>query len=634
MEKVTKNINYVPALLLLLEPRFEKDAWEWFNGAEPSDAMKERGINFSINSDTFALESIGIFAFLFGQQRHTFVLFIDEMEKIVSNTEKTKKDSFEALKKLIETVKATKSMLILCGLPDYYAALPRDTKQRIAYEIETEKIMLSEIEAYICNANEKVNKIKTSIPFSKKNLEDILDISNGNIRAIIRLLYHSGNWYIENNSEIDEKALCDILANAYGSFEHTGIRRVLAQIFISKGWLFEENKSIDNVLIDFWLPFLLTQKDSVENGIEIYIIQNVLSDEDFRKVNDRMSNKKTNCKICIVEGFINEHFYKSLSDENKYVLRYRMSEFNNLFVSVIEGEKAKCENSVKQNDFSILNEKIEQLSRYVKRAINDINENSLRKQEFYNFMRQFIDVKDDDFYVMPDKDSEFYLLINEIHKIINMCGDNRNVGSELGVLYFFKELSYILYYISEKPQKLLISIKNVNIYEVGRNISRVIELFSRNYGSMFNRLIDKFQFILHYLCYDYENREKILYRYRENDKDILLLDVVYDEDFFLTANRIKKISQNFCAELLIKRPEIIEQYDQLFASFYYFIYVIEPAIVRREVVEFDIEIIREYYDLLRKYFRSYKTHDNRESLGLLFENYERNLRRMINEREY
>ena len=630
MKEVTKDVKFVPALLLLSELRFEKEVWNWFNGSEPTEAMKERGVKFTIDNDIYALDAISVFAFLFGQQGHTFVLFIDEMEKIVSNTE-TQKEAFNALKKLIETVKATKSMLILCGLPDYYAALPKDTQQRIAHQIKTDEITLLEIEEYICNANEKVNNIKEYIPFSEKILEDIMEISNKNIRMIIRLLYHSSIWYIENNSEIDEKALYEILTSAYGSFNLNNLKKGLIQIFISKGWLYEERKSINNNekrRIDFWLPSVLTKKDSIDNGIEIYLIQNVLTKEEYKQINEKMSNDTNNCKICVVEGFINEHFYKCLSEENKHVLKYRMPEFSELFISIIEGEKAKCENSVKQNNSIVINEKIDRLSRIVRQAVNDINENSIRKQEFYYFMNKILDVKNEEFYIIPDKDSDFYLLISEIQRILDFYTKNRNEEYEIGSLYLIREFSYILYYISENTHKLQISIKNMNIIGMYTNFRICIDLFSRNCGSFFNGTIQKYLFVLDYMRYDYDFKEEILHHYQESD--LLLMDMIYDNDFYSISNRLKQISQSFCAELLAHMPEIIEKYDRLFTSFYYFMYVIEPAIIRRQVVDFDLEILREYYDLLYRYFE----YISRDSLSHLFQKYEDGLRGMIHEREY
>lgn len=630
--EVTKNKKFVNALLLLMETRFEKEVWDWFNGEEASKAMKERGVNFSIDDDSIALETIGIFAFLFGQNEHCFILFIDEMEKIISNTEKNKKGSFEALKNFIEMVKATKSMLILCGLPDYYVALPKDIQQRIGYEVKTKGITLKEIKEYVRNANEKVNRKKSYIPFCEKILENILDISSGNIRTIIRLLYHSGVWYSENNLELNEKALSEIVTNAYGTFDLTSIRRVLSQVFISNGWSYEEKKSYKQAVIDFWLPSILTKENTLDNGIEIYLIQNLLSEEEYKEISERINNNTNNCKIFVVEGFINDYYYKQLTEGGRHVFRYNMPEFKELFVSFIEGEKIRHENSVKQDRLSILNEKIERLSKIISSSIKNINENTIGKQEFYYFVRRLLDVKED-FYTIPDKDSECYLLINEIHKAINTFERTATNEHGMGVLYLYREFSYILYYLLEKPDKLPIYIKRVDVYSVTESIFMLTDHFSISCGTNFQKVLDNYQFILKYLCNsNYFNSERVVYRSNTSKTDIFLMDMIYSNDFFYASNKIKQISQIFCSELLAIRPEVINNYNTVFSYFYYFMYGIEPKIIRRETIDYDIEVVREYYDILMRYFTSYRHHNFGENIEKIFVNYEKGLRNMIYER--
>ncbi|MDE7334463.1 MAG: ATP-binding protein [Lachnospiraceae bacterium] len=630
LERVTKNVKFVPALLLLLDLGFKEDAWSWFNGDEPSVAMRERGVRFSINDDVSALESIGIFAFLFGQQGHTFVLFIDEVEKIVSSTERIGADSFEALKKLIETTKATKSMLILCGLPDHYAALPRDVQQRIAYQVKTEKIVLPEIEEYVRNANENVNNERNCNPFSISNLEDILNISNGNIRSAIRILYHSGNWYMKNKSVIDENAMREILTDTFGSFELSDIKKRLTQIFISKGWPYEENKAYGNTEIDFCLPSAYTKKEMLNNCIEIYLIQNILSEKDYDEICKRKGNEGNNCQIFIIEGFINKKYIEYLSHGNKYVLIYRVPEFRESLIALIEGEKTKCDERIKQSDYSAINEKIERLSKNLMKAINDLNKNFIGKKEFHYYMKSLLDLKKEEFYALPDKDSEFYLLVNEIHKVIEACNKYTSDKGEIGVLYLIKEFSYILYYVFEKPQELQICIKNVNEYEVYRNVHRLVTLFFQDFGAKLRKATSRYRLVLDYLCE--EDEEKATHFFNLNDKNTLLWNMVYEGDFFSISKQVRQVSQNFCAELLIKRPDIIVRYEELFISFYNLIYVTVPAVIGGEMVAVDMGILREYCDLLRKYFKGYWIEDSEQVLSKLFDGYIKELGRMMYER--
>lgn len=637
---ITRNVKFVPALLLLMMPQFEVEVWEWFNGGEPSEALKERGVNFSINSDMLALESIGVFAFLFAQQEHKFVLFIDEMEKIISNTEQTKTESFEALKKLFETVKVTKSMLILCGLQDYYEALPKDAQQRISYEVKTKSVSLMEIKKYISNANQNLNNITDCFPFSERTIENILDISNGNIRTIIRLLYHSCNWYIENEVEIDEKALCDILKNAYGTFDTSNVSMNLAQIIISKGWLFEENRVLmceeKTVTIDFWLPSILTQKNAVEKGIEIYIVQNVISENEYQHVFDNVCSKSNNCRLIIVEGFISEKYYNLLLKNVNRIMKYRASDFNELFISVIEGEMVKYEKELNQDNLLITNEKIEQLSRIVSRAFADINENFMGKQEFYYFMRSFVEDKNEVFYEVPSKESEFYLIINEIQKIIDNSINIKIVDrQEIGALYLIREITYIIYYMVEKPQKMRSKYTFESIYLGCRQLQLLVRKVIENGGRYFDKKFEKYQFLLEYLCRYFEPSETINYIHRKEELTDIQFENIYGNYNLLEAsNRIKQVSQNFCAFILVSKPEVINTYGNVFVDFYYFIYVAEPAIIKGGMSNYNLEILREYYDLIKRYMKSNKSFISKHSLSELFENYERGLRRIEYEREF
>lgn len=638
LEKVTQNIKFVPALLLLLESRFDKEVWEWFKGTEPTEAMKERGIKFSINDDAIALEAISVFAFLFGRQGHTFILFIDEMEKILSSTDRIKEKTFDALKKFIETVKATKSMLILCGLPDYYIALPSDTKQRIAHQIRTREISISEIEKYICKANEKVNGITSYIPFDKEILQQILDISNGNIRTIIRLLYHSANWYIEKKSKIDEKALCEILTNAYGTANVKGTKRKLIQIFLSKGWLYKEIKvaeNSENTEADFLLPSVFVKKGATDNkSIKIYLVGNVLSEIDYNRIYQRIGNTTNGCKICIVDGFISEKLYKQLVEiKNTHILRFRIPDFSQLFVSIIEGEKIRQENTLKQNDYFIINEKVDQLIRIVNNAINDFDRNMISKQEFYYYVQRYLNTNQNDFYSKPDKESEFYLLISEIERVIQLFDGKRLENYERGALYLFKEFSYILYYIVEQPEKVNIFTYK-NVFQAFNNLNGIVKCFLRNCGSLFHDMLEKYIFILEYLSANSVNKTIRIQRYKY--KDDRLMYIANDDGFFAISNGLKQISQDFCAQLLIDNPEIVERYNQLFASVYYFLNVLDPTPAKWEHVLLNLEpeILREYYDLMTEYFEGFGDPTYKEYADTVFSNYDRILGRVLIEKRY
>lgn len=636
LKDVTNNAYFVPALLLLMEPQFEDEVWKWFGGTDPSEALKERAVDFSIDNDSLALDAIGVFAFLFGQQGCKFVLFIDEMEKILSNTEEMQLGSFDALKKLFATVKATKSLLILCGLPDYYEAFPRDVQQRIGYEIKTKEITLSEVKSYISNANQLTNNIKSCSPFSDEILKIIIDISHGNIRTIIRLLYHSCNWYLNNNQDIDVKTLCMILNSVYG-LDTDNVQTGLEQMIISMGWLFKEKKESGNdnanMVMDFWLPAVGTSLDSFDRGIEIYIVSNMVSDEDYQGICKKIHNESLNCKIIVVKGFISKKYYNLLSKDAKHVLQYRTHDFKAIFLSVIEGEQAAYQNEFNRDNIIITNEKIDQLTRIVRNAVSEANSKFIGKQEFYYFIDKFFEDKNHSFYELPSKDSEFYLMLHELqqaidNRTINMdISDRRQV--EVGALYFIREINFIIYYAFEEPQKPLISYIHFNMHQSLRVFHQFVDEMVSYQVKSLSPDLNRYYYLLDCFCsyYDgsYEQRNKNMI------EDYVLIPPIvrpYNNNSLLdTSNAMKQLSQYFCTFIVNRFPQILSEYCDLFIRYYFNIYSIDSIIYRNERNIDMFEVLPEYYDLIRKYLDDELFQPR--YISELFSNYERLLRRTL-----
>lgn len=636
LEDITNNTYFVPALLLLMEPQFEDEVWKWFGGAEPSEALKERFVDFSINNDSLALDAIGVFAFLFGQQGCKFVLFIDEMEKILSNTEEIQLGSFDALKKLFATVKATKSLLILCGLPDYYEAFPRDVQQRIGYEIKTKEISLSEVKNYISNANQLTNNIKSCSPFSDEILKIVIDISHGNIRMIIRLLYHSYNWYLNNNQDIDIKALCIILDNIYG-LDTDNVRTGLAQMIVSMGWRFKEKKENGNdnadMVMDFWLPSVLTPLDSFDKGIEVYIASNMVSDDDYQRIYSKIHNESSNYKIVVVEGFISKKYYDLLSKDVKHILQYRAHDFKTIFLSIVEGEQAAYQNALNKDNIVITNEKIDQLTRIVRNAVSEANEKFIGKQEFYYFINKYFDNNSQSFYELPNKDSEFYLMLYELQQVIYYKTVNVDISeqghSEVGTLYFIREINYIMYYAFDKPQKPLISYAYFNIQQSLKSLYELVNHIVKYQSVSLLSELSKYRYLFECFCMYHDTHEKRSINMVEDGVLSQYIVRPYNNSNMLEIlDAMKQLSQYFCAVLINKCPDVLLQYSDLFIEYYFVLHSTDSIIYHHGKNTNLIGLLHEYYDLIRRYSDD-EFFQSQHEIDALFRDYDKLLRRTL-----
>ena len=183
LERVTEQSDFGTALLLLRNPEFQAAVWEWLQGAQPDIILQERGISRQIADDAAALEAIGVMAFLYGQQGHRFILFIDEIEKILSFSAAFQPDeaTILALKKLMEVMSQTRAMLVLIGLPEFQEFLPEDARQRITSIVHPSALSVDEIEKYIREAKQRATGTGGIDPFTsthfvnKHKRKEVLD---------------------------------------------------------------------------------------------------------------------------------------------------------------------------------------------------------------------------------------------------------------------------------------------------------------------------------------------------------------------------------------------------------------------------------------------------------------------------
>jgi hypothetical protein len=157
--------------------------------------LEERGIRRRIDDDAAALEALGVMAFLFGQQHHRFILFIDEIEKVLSHTaaHRPEESAILALKKLMESMSKTRALLVLIGLPEFQDFLPEDARQRITAVIRPSDVTANEIAEYVREANRRAGKKDSLEPFTLDSIDYLSEIAGGNSRKMDYSIFEDGS---------------------------------------------------------------------------------------------------------------------------------------------------------------------------------------------------------------------------------------------------------------------------------------------------------------------------------------------------------------------------------------------------------------------------------------------------------
>jgi Cdc6-like AAA superfamily ATPase len=371
LKRVTERPDFGTALLLLRRPEFHAAVWEWLEGAPPDTILKERGITRQIADDATALEAIGVMAFLFGQQGHRFILFIDEIEKVLSHNAARRpgEAAILALKKLMEVMSQTRALLVLIGLPEFQQFLPEDARQRISCIIRPSAITANEIAQYIREAQRRVTGTDRLEPFNMDTVDYLADIAGGNTRKMVRLCYHAYLAATEAKSTVTRAMLREIAREQFELTSTEDITAELAHHIEARGWLFEKDKVIGTgkteQRIDYWLPV-------GENGagIALFLSRSLLQKEEVQvlsrqagKVAVKDSSGVKVETVLVINGYLADNLQSDVEKAFGRVIVYRLRNFREDLDSTITGIRVRLEERDRENVLATIKQRVDEIAR-------------------------------------------------------------------------------------------------------------------------------------------------------------------------------------------------------------------------------------------------------------------------------
>lgn len=369
IKKVAESEDFGEALSLFLRPEFESTVWDWLNGKEPDPALVERGITRTIDSDSAALEAMGVFAFLYGRSDRRLIIVIDELEKVLSpgSIASSDKAAILAFKKFLEVVGQTNGFLILSGLPDFLESLPQDARQRIGLLVRPTSLSKEDTAKYIQAAQEAVNGKVRLKPFSLDIVQYIVEIGGGNARRILRLCHHAYRAATEASTDITRAMVRDVARDQFEVATREDIEALVSRLLNANGWLFTRGRKWDTkdavAYSDFWLPV----GDS-GLGCSIVITQSVLHPVDAKRLAEqgKLIGKAAptgSLSLLIVNGYLAENLSETLNRAFDQVINPSHRDFSDNFEAIIKGMHVRIESEAHEDNLAIIRDRVDQLTR-------------------------------------------------------------------------------------------------------------------------------------------------------------------------------------------------------------------------------------------------------------------------------
>lgn len=141
LSEVTEHRRFSTALALLLEPPFNPMVWNWLNGAEPAEPLRERGITETIGPSggppdipagiDRVFDALTVQGFLHGRVGRPYVLLLDSLEKVLDWPDDNRRALMDAFERLINVYTSHGGLLVFCSSPDGLRALRQSAHERV-----------------------------------------------------------------------------------------------------------------------------------------------------------------------------------------------------------------------------------------------------------------------------------------------------------------------------------------------------------------------------------------------------------------------------------------------------------------------------------------------------------------------
>jgi hypothetical protein len=224
--------DFLHAYSYLLHDTLSDDAFDWICGRRlPFDVLQRLGVRSNIADEEMAFTGFRFLIALFSRIKQPFFLFIDQIERLIVDTE----PSIRAVNKgrlhtLVELVNTAGGFLVLAGMTKAWDEFPADFIERLSVPpfkmpaITTDQIFkLIAIYLHPTQMNPQYRTETDIYPFQEGAVLEISKIARGNIRAILSLCNRSFEEAASNLEPITPDLIRKAATQLKRSFDRANI---------------------------------------------------------------------------------------------------------------------------------------------------------------------------------------------------------------------------------------------------------------------------------------------------------------------------------------------------------------------------------------------------------------------------
>lgn len=366
LRNVTRNAAFGTALTLLLRRGFDDAVWEWLVGHAPDQILMDRGIDTAIDSESAALEAMGVFALLYGHRDHRFVVVIDELDKLLSATSRPTERAILAFKKLLEVFAAARALLVLVGLPDYLDVLGVDVLQRIGRIVRVSALTSENTVEFISRTQQIALGKPTLKPFTPDIVNYLVKLTDGAPRKIVRLCHHLYRKATDENTLVTESMVRQVARTQFDLASIDNVHGEIRRVLDTQGLDYLRDYQVGNdpySRADYWISV-----GDRGAGCAVMLTESVLDSMDSERlarralsVHNAVADAET---VLVVVGYLPSGMSLELSEAFRTEpIVYDHWIFGETLTAILTSRVRSIEEIVSEDPLMVLHDRVERMGR-------------------------------------------------------------------------------------------------------------------------------------------------------------------------------------------------------------------------------------------------------------------------------
>lgn len=242
--EVTEHRTFATALALLLETPFQRMVWQWLNGEEPAEPLRERGITEPIgpaqgrpdaaSGIDRVFDALAVQGFLHGRVGTPYVLLMDSLEKVLDWPEDTRRTFMDSFERLVNIYTSHGGLMVFCTSPGGLRALRPSLHERTVQvwatgldELHTRQL----VARYLAAGDETAGGPRTgTAPFEPEALRLLHELTDGVPREVLKTCRQAWELSEDPEGRVREVRGATVLAAVRHLHERVTYRQVVSDV--------------------------------------------------------------------------------------------------------------------------------------------------------------------------------------------------------------------------------------------------------------------------------------------------------------------------------------------------------------------------------------------------------------------